>query len=195
MKVCPLLSDQARRLAGVRVSRPTAPDTTTRKDGDGALPPFFTMPTAPYEEHLLAAPDVCSNCLRVIREERVDPTRSGLGRDYEQTYQRRPDTTVIGYGPSDAVSDSKGVFCECGVEGHRERIWTAADVDRDRFRELLTAAVRTLVEKDVSLKRQETLAYALQRFDDGAGPDEAIATGVEAGIVANAASPSTQPAD
>lgn len=154
------------------------------------------MPTAPYEEHLLAAPDCCSNCFRLIREERVDPTRSGLGRDYEQTYQRRPDTTVIGYGPSDAVSDSKGVFCECGVESHRERIWTAADVDRGRFKQLLANAVRSLEAKDVSLRRKETLAYAINAFDSGDGPDEAIATAVEAGIVANAASDDAeQPAD
>jgi hypothetical protein len=154
------------------------------------------MPTAPYEEHLLAAPDVCSNCLRLIREERVDPTRSGLGRDYEETLQRRPDTTVIGYGPSDAVSDSKGVFCECGVEGHRERIWTAADVDRDRFKDLLANAVRALETKGVSLRRKETLAYAINAYDAGKGPDEAIATAVEAGIVANAAGgQGGQPAD
>jgi hypothetical protein len=153
------------------------------------------MPTAPYEEHLLAAPDVCSNCLRLIREERVDPTRSGLGRDYEETYQRRPDTTVIGYGPSDAVSESKGVFCECGVEGHRERIWTG-DVDRDRFKDLLTNAIRTLETKDVSLRRKETLAYALNAYDAGDGPDQAIATAVEAGIVAHAAGDQDgQPAD
>jgi hypothetical protein len=150
----------------------------------------------PYEDHLLNASDVCSNCLSLIREERVDPTRSGLGRDYEVTLQRRKRATIIGYGPSDAVSESKGVFCECGVESARERIWTAADVDRDRFKTLLANAVRTLETKDVSLRRKETLAYGINAYDAGDGPDQAIATAVEAGIVAQAAGGQDgQPAD
>jgi len=142
------------------------------------------MPTPPYEEHVLAAPDVCSNCFALIREERVDPTRSGLTRDLETSYQRRRRTTTIGYGPGDAVSEHKGVFCRCGVENHRHRIWEQADIDRERFRDLLKALLHSLARKDVTLRRQEAAAYALQRWDDGAGVDEALATGMEAGIVA-----------
>ena len=38
-----------------------------------------------YEEHLFDASDVCRNCLRRIRVERVDPVRSGMGVEYEAT--------------------------------------------------------------------------------------------------------------
>jgi len=146
------------------------------------------MPTAPYEEHLLAAPDVCSNCLQLIRVERIDPTRGGLGCDFEEHYSRRDRTTSVEFAPSDAPPRSKGVFCQCGVEGHRERLWSPEDVDRDRFKRLLTNAVRTIELKDISLKRKATIAYALQAYDGGAGPDGAIAEAVDAGIVAQAAS-------
>jgi hypothetical protein len=88
------------------------------------------------------------------------------------------------------------VFCACGVEGHRERLWSSDHVSRDRFKQLLVNAVRTLELKDVSLKRKETLAYGLQAFDKGSGPDAAIAEAVDAGIVAQAASSdSTDDAD
>jgi hypothetical protein len=130
---------------------------------------------------------VCSNCFRLIREERVDPTRSGLTRDLETTYQRRRETTEIGYGPGKAVSEHKGVWCACGVESHRHRIWAADDVGRERFRDFLKHVLETLARKEVSLRRRETAAYALQRFDDGAAVDEALATGIEAGIVAETA--------
>jgi len=146
-----------------------------------------------YKETLLQAADVCANCLRPVREERQNPVRSGLGREYETTLTRREETTTVGYGPSEAVSDSRGVFCDCGVEGHRvnDRVWTADDLTHADFRELLKQSVRTLEAKGVSLKRRETLAYALQSYDDGRGPDEAIALGVEAGIVAATASTDT----
>jgi hypothetical protein len=146
------------------------------------------MPTEPYEEHLLAAPDACTNCLRLIRVERIDPTRDGFGTEYESHFSRRKRTTSVEYAPSDAPPRSKGVFCACGVEGHRERLWSPDHVSRDRFKQLLVNAVRTLELKDVSLKRKETLAYGLQAFDGGAGPDAAIAEAVDAGIVAQAAS-------
>ena len=154
------------------------------------------MTDTPYEDHLLGARDVCSNCLRLIRVERLDPTRNGFGHELEETYERRRETTEVAYGPSDAVSESKGVFCACGVESARERIWQAPDIDRERFKALLKHALRTLALKDVTLKRKEAAAYALQAFDDGAGPDAAIAEGVESGVVAAVASERpAQPAD
>ena len=64
----------------------------------------------------------------------------------------------------------------------------AADVDRERFRALLKATLRTLAAKGVTLRRKETAAYALQAFDDGKGPDAALAEAIDAGIVAAAAS-------
>jgi len=78
------------------------------------------------------------------------------------------------------------VFCECGVEGSYERLWDPTGVDRDRFKELLKAAVVTLDEKGVSLNRKETLRYSLVHFDDHGDVDKALATGIYAGIMAAA---------
>jgi len=145
------------------------------------------MPTPPYQEHVLGAADVCSNCFRLIRVERVDPTRSGMGVEYETTFQRRRRTTSVEYAPHEEAKEHKGVFCECGVESARHRIWSAEDIDMDRFEELTQNLLATLAAKDVSLKQKEAAMYALQKFRDGGGPDQALATGVEAGIVANVA--------
>jgi hypothetical protein len=147
---------------------------------------FFAMPTPPYEEHVLGARDVCSNCLRLIRVERIDPYRSN-DLQAEARLSRRERVTKVGYGPSEQVKDSKGIFCECGVESARHRIWDGDDVDRERFKDLIRHVIRTLELKRVTLKRTEAAAYALQKFDDGSGVDEALATGIEAGVVAAAA--------
>lgn len=144
--------------------------------------------STPYEDHLLGAPDACSNCFRLVRVERLDPTRSGFESELQEHYERCRQTTTIEFAPSDAPPRSKGVFCECGVEGARERLWSAEHVTRGRFKQLLANAVRTLEAKDVSLKRKETLAYGLHAYDEGSEPDEAIAEAVEMGIVAEAAS-------
>lgn len=158
-------------------------------------PPFFghhsgtLLPTmnGPYADHILDARDACVNCFRLVRVERIDPTRNGFGAEFESHFSRRKRTTSVEYAPADAPPRSKGVFCECGVEGSHERIWSPEHVTRDRFKQLLANAVRTLEHKEVSLKRKETLAYGIQAFDRGDGPDAAIAEAVEAGIVAQAA--------
>lgn len=144
--------------------------------------------TGVYEDHFLSARDVCTNCLRLIRVERVDPVRGGIVNKLDSHYERRRRVTQVAYGPGDEPTQSKGVFCECGVESARERIWSGDDVDPDRFEELLSAALETADRKDITLKRKEAAAYALQAHKDGKGPDEAIATGLEAGVVAAVAS-------
>jgi hypothetical protein len=150
------------------------------------------MPTAPYQEHVLAAPDVCCNCFRKVREIRIDPVRRfGVTEDWEETYQRSEKETEIGYAPADSMSEQKGVFCQCGAEYHRHRIWDADSVSRERFREFVKSLLLTLDLKGISLRRKEAAAYALQAFDDGAHVDQALAEAVEAGIVAEAASPET----
>jgi len=141
-----------------------------------------------YQEHILNASDVCSNCLRVIRIERVDPTRDGMVREYESHYERHRRTTEIAYAPADSASNVKGVFCDrCGTEGAHDRIWRSEDVDDRRFRELVQQAIATLDFKGVTLQAQDFAAHALQQRRDGADVDEALGAATEAAIVASAA--------
>jgi len=141
----------------------------------------------PYADHILDAKDVCSNCLRQNRVERIDPVMgSGLGHELDSHYSRDRRQTVIGFGPAEAVADSKGVFCECGVEGSYERIWDPEEVGEDRFRDLLVAAVATLERKDVSIRRRTALRTALQHFQAHGDVDRALSIGAEAAVVAEA---------
>jgi len=143
----------------------------------------------PYAERLLDAPDVCRNCLRVIRVERVDPTRDGLTREYEEHYERHARNTEIAYGPADTASNAKGVFCDrCGTEGAYDRIWADEDVDDRRFRELVQQAIATLEWKGVSLSRQDFATHALAHRDKDASVDEALSMAADAAIVAEVAS-------
>jgi len=142
--------------------------------------------TEAYAEHVLEARDVCNNCLRLIRVERIDPVRSGVAREFEATYERDRRHTSVEYAPADSISEHKGVFCECGVEGARDRIWSEG-LSRDRFKTLVQHLLRTLERKGVTVKPRETAAYALQAFDDDVAPDQALAQAVDAGIVAAAA--------
>lgn len=144
----------------------------------------------PYADHLLDARDVCSNCLRKNRVERVDPvmSRNGLRHELDSHYSRdRRRTSIEYHDGGDEPTKAKGVFCECGVEGSHDRLWNPEDVDRESFKTLLTAAVATLEEKGVSIKRRETLMYALGHFDEVGDVDKALATALDAGIVAAAA--------
>jgi len=164
-----------------------------------------------YFEHLLQAPDVCINCLRVIRVERVDPARNGLTREFESHYERNQKTTEIGYGPARSASEAKGVFCDhCGTEGPSHRFWddhrtdahelaTAlgwlTDVDEPattpcqeravspaKFRELLKATIRTLDEKGVTHHRETLAQEALRHRRDGAHVDDCLGEATEAAI-------------
>ena len=147
---------------------------------------FATMPDTPaYHEHLLDASDVCNSCHRVIRVERIEPTREGLGREFESVYERKRETTEIGYGPARSVSEEKGVFCtECGTESPYDRIWDDADEDvsDDRFRELVRATIRTLEHKGVTLHRQTLAREALRRRHDGEHVDDCLGEATEAAI-------------
>ena len=149
-----------------------------------------------YDEHVLSASDVCSNCLRIIRIERVDPARSGMIREYESHYERNPRTTEIAYGPADSVTNVKGTFCDrCGTEGPYtdDRIWTSErtedgtlidTVDDARFETLVKQAIATLDYKGVSIQPHDFAAHALQQRKDGATVDEALGAATEAGIYA-----------
>lgn len=149
--------------------------------------------TGPYHDHILGARDVCSNCFRLIRQEHVSPIRvgdrtRGSGR-WTTKYDRIRRRTTVGYASvGDNPTQAKGTWCECGVEGARERIWEPGDIDRDRFKTLLRHCLETLSEKQVTVREKQTAAYALQLFTDGETVDEALADAVNMGIVAAASS-------
>jgi hypothetical protein len=154
----------------------------------------------PYQEHVLGAQDVCSNCLKLIRAEAASPIRrDDRTRDsgaWTTDYERIPKRTTVEYpGVGRDVTHAKGTFCGCGVESARERIWSSGDLSRERFKELLQNVLRTLDEKGVTVKRQETAGYALQAFDDDKGPDAALAEAIDAGIVAAVAGQDGQGSD
>ena len=156
--------------------------------------------STPYEDHILGAADVCSNCFALIRQERVSPIRredrTHVSGAWTTTYERIPNQTTVEYpGVGNTPTQSQAVFCACGVESARDRYWSGADIDRQRFRELLKNVLRTLDEKGVTVKPKETAAYALQAFDDEKGPDAALAEAIDLGIVAAAASDGTASAN
>lgn len=141
-----------------------------------------------YQERVLGAPDVCNNCLRVIRVERIDPTRDGLAREYEASFERHRQHTQVDHGPAETVSDQKGVFCtHCGTESARDRWWTADSLTREQFKAYLRHLVGTLEHKDIDAKPKELVAAALQHYDDHDDPDGAFQTGVDVAVIAAAA--------
>jgi len=135
-----------------------------------------------YDDRVIAARDVCSNCFRLVRVERVDPTRGGLTREYEASYEREQRNTSIEYGPAEVVSEHKGVFCECGVESPRERIWGDADVDRDRLATLLAQLLRTLRRKGLRVATRPAARQARDTFIAEDEVDAALRAGVSAGL-------------
>ncbi len=126
------------------------------------------------QEYLLSASDVCNNCLRVVRVERIDPTTvGGPDADCEATYERHRSHTVVDHGPAATVSDQQGTFCDrCGTESPYDRIWDDRDIDREWFGTLVTNMLETLAHEDidVSVDRERTAGYALQMYDQRAAP-------------------------
>lgn len=140
--------------------------------------------TTPYHEHVLDARDVCANCHRLIRVERLDPVRGGIGQELVSHYSRRKRTTTVEYAPADSPSESKGIFCECGVEDPRvrDRLWSPDDIPRKRFRELLTATAKTLGHKDVTISRKQFGSVALAAYDAGRDADDALEAALDAAL-------------
>jgi len=140
----------------------------------------------PYADHVFDANDVCRNCLRLVRRERIDPVRGTVAVEYEESLERDPRTTEIAFGPGETVAEHKGVFCECGCEGVFTRWWDGEDVDHEKFKQLATSLLRTLGEKGVTVDREETVEMAFECWRDGDPIDEAFAKGVDHGLtVAN----------
>jgi hypothetical protein len=117
----------------------------------------------------------------------MQPSRNGLDEELEAVYERDLRTTEVGYGPADSVSEVKGVFCDCGVENARHRMWEDTPDDRisqSRVKSLIKSATTTLEEKGVNIHRPTLARHALQRRRDGQHIDECIGQAVEASIVA-----------
>jgi hypothetical protein len=142
----------------------------------------------PYADQLLDASDVCKNCFRTIRVERIDPTRNGFAGEYESSFERKKQTTSIEYIPFGYPTQSKTVFCNCGVSSAHHRIWEPDEISEPQLKKLIKNALRTLASKDVSLKRKETTAYILHWWREAGDVDKAFSRGLEMGIVATAAS-------
>jgi hypothetical protein len=136
-----------------------------------------------FEDKFLHSPDVCSNCFSLIMIERMDPVRWSQERELDSTYERVKPETEIGFHSTHSVepTDCKEVYCSCGMSDPYDRLWSAADIDRDRFEQLLKNVVRTARRKGISHKRKTTLGYALQRYDDTGQVDTALALGLDAG--------------
>lgn len=144
----------------------------------------------PYGD-LLDDPTVCSNCLRRIRVEREQTKSSSRRSDVSvelSATTRHPVKTTLEWAPHRPPTHSKGCFCECGSESAFDRVWDPQDIARERFRALLKQAIITVEATGTTLKRKEAAMYALSHFDDHGDADRALANGLDAGIVAAAAS-------
>lgn len=136
-----------------------------------------------YQEHVLNAPDVCSNCFALVREARQDylpeqahngPTleldtvsRPSDGKTFVETsyYGAREETTTEAYDPHSPPTDARDYYCECGTASSYDRHWDDRDINRDRFREMIKQLVRALRTKQVSVRGRQLAAYALHEFD------------------------------
>ena len=153
-----------------------------------------------YDEHLLEASDVCKNCLRRIRVERIDPTRSGMGVEYETHMARHERHTEIGWGPAESVTDQQGTFCtHCGTESAFDRLWEDVDfadpelpADGEKFRELCKNAMRSLEAKGVSIDRHAFATAALSNWDDHKPVDDCLGAATEHAIVVGAMNGNTK---
>jgi len=114
-----------------------------------------------YNEQLVGAPDVCSNCLRIRLVERTEVRSRGLTATPESVYTRHRQTTALDHHPSDEPTQDKHLFCDCGVSTARTRTWDGSDIDRERFKVLLRRAIRAAEHKGVTLDRERAVKRGL----------------------------------
>jgi hypothetical protein len=143
-----------------------------------------------YQEHVVDAPDVCSNCFRPIRRERSRTTSATDRSDVsveKSPYTRVREHTEVDHHPASPPTESITVWCVCGTEGAYDRYWEDGD-DRclmmSRFKQFLTCSIRTLERKSISLDRETCVRHALSHYRDHHDYDAAIEAAVEAGIQA-----------
>jgi hypothetical protein len=133
-----------------------------------------TIP-AVYQENILNSPEVCSNCLRRVREERsrASPTVDRAEREnnlLRKPLARRGDVTELDHFPSDQPTDDHVTWCVCGVESSYDQE-RPPRVGRDRLKELIQRCIATAEHKGISLDRQHLAATALQLHRDSVGPE------------------------
>ena len=147
----------------------------------------------PYADHVLDAKDVCANCYRLVRVERIDPTKAGFFKDYQKRYERERRNTEISYGPGDCISEHKGVFCKCGVEGvyPSDRYW-GERVGVETFKDFISNCYETLSQKGVSVDRERFVETAIVNFHDGASVDESLSDALDTGLAVAGAKSETE---
>lgn len=154
------------------------------------------MSTPVFQERVLNAVDVCSNCFGLARVERDRPAHPPKSKNPNTgewmeiapaRWSRNNQRTTREYVPADRPTDAKNIFCSCGVSGSYTR---ARDeiVSSERFRELLKQAIQTVEQKGVSLSREHAVRRALKlgcpseaQFP-AYSADEAIGRGIEYGV-------------
>ena len=134
-----------------------------------------------YQDHVLNAPDCCSNCFRYVREHRDRMTPSRFHNQaaiddspivdtkensllVESHYAHRRDTVSAGYTPDGNPTNARHYFCECGTGSSFERHWDDVDVAEDRFTEFLRALAKTLLRTGVSVTPQTMVSQAFAAF-------------------------------
>jgi hypothetical protein len=141
-----------------------------------------------YQEHVLDAPDVCSNCFRPIRRER-SRTTSATGRSdvsvEKSPYTRVQEHTEVDHHPEGPPTRSITVWCDCGTEGGYDRYWEDGDgrcLTKARFKTFLTRTIRSLEANGINLDRETCVRYALGHYREQHDYDEALERGIKAGI-------------
>lgn len=137
-----------------------------------------------YQEHILNSPAVCSNCMAVVREERTDylpaslhtspvthetPTaegRDGKLRVVQSYYGRTKDATTVDHPPSTSPTDSRRVFCACGVDSAFTRLWDEWDIDDVAFTNLLDRFRATVGRLDITADTRALTDHAWSHFAD-----------------------------
>jgi hypothetical protein len=148
--------------------------------------------TSLYDERYLQARDVCSNCLAVRLVERERARTQGLSAGPVVTHERNRQTTEVDWVESERASESKQLFCECGVPDARTRVWPSSATKRDRvwvgddrhrqrLRRLLKNALRTAAHKGITVDRKRTIATALDHYASGDSVDAALRAALDTG--------------
>ncbi len=105
-----------------------------------------------FQDEILSASDVCSNC---FARQRREVSRGADKWGDEQTYfERCRWQTIVEDVPGPVVHDAGTLFCDCGAGGAYTRIWDARDLHTERRKALIFAAAETLQAKGFRVTRR-----------------------------------------
>lgn len=118
-------------------------------------------------QDLLNDPTVCSNCFRIVRDERELPgTELASGttkcaRESVSPLARDRRWTELDHTPGEDPTEDFVTWCECGVESafHRER---PERVGRDRLETFIQRLLELCEEKAITVNRQRLAERALE---------------------------------